>query len=74
MGATGGQSLLGKITYIAAAIFMVTTLTLTVMQGGSGSTGLRDKLKAETSSNAEVAPTEGEVQPVKTEPTTDTSN
>ncbi len=46
MGASGGQSLLGKVTYAAAAIFMITTLSLTVIQGGSGKTGLRDKLKA----------------------------
>ena len=44
-GATGGQSLLGKFTYGAAAIFMVTSITLTVMQSTGGEIGMKDKLK-----------------------------
>ena len=44
-GATGAQSLLGKLTYFAAGIFMVTSITLTVMQGHGGDIGLKEKLK-----------------------------
>jgi preprotein translocase subunit SecG len=44
-GATGATSLLGKLTYAAAGIFMVTSITLTVLGGASGELGLADKLK-----------------------------
>jgi len=47
-GATGATSILGKMTYGAAVIFMVTSISLTVIQGRKGDVGLRDKLKTET--------------------------
>jgi preprotein translocase subunit SecG len=47
-GATGATSILGKFTYGAAVVFMLTSLTLSIIQGKSGSTGLKEKLKAQT--------------------------
>ena len=47
-GASGATSFLGKLTYGAAAIFMVTSVYLTIVQGGGGSVGLSEKLKAQT--------------------------
>lgn len=35
-GATGATTFLGKLTYGAAAIFMLTSITLTIMHGKSG--------------------------------------
>jgi preprotein translocase subunit SecG len=52
-GASGATTFLGKLTYGAAFIFMVTTLTLTVMQGQGGNVGLKEKLQ-ETSAPAEA--------------------
>ena len=43
-GASGATSLLGKLTYGAAAVFMVTSISLTVIQG-SGKIGLTEKLQ-----------------------------
>ena len=45
-GAAGATSLLGKLTYVAACVFMVTTLTLTILMGKGGDVGLSDKLRA----------------------------
>ncbi len=54
-GATGATTLLGKLTYIAAGIFMVTSLWLTVLKGNVGNVGLSEKLKT-TSSQPVSAP------------------
>jgi preprotein translocase subunit SecG len=43
-GATGANQFLSRLTYAAAAIFMTTSLVLTVMQGQAGKTGLMEKL------------------------------
>jgi preprotein translocase subunit SecG len=51
-GATGATTLLGKLTYGAAAVFMVTSITLTVMQGKGGDIGLRERLKSQTQKTA----------------------
>jgi preprotein translocase subunit SecG len=53
-GATGAVTLLGKLTYGAAAIFMVTSITLTILQGGTN-VGLSKKLR-ERSAHSEEAP------------------
>jgi len=45
-GATGATTILGKLTYGAAAIFMVTSIWLTVLKGVGGNMGLSEKLKA----------------------------
>ena len=45
-GAAGATSLLGKLTYAAAGIFMVTTISLTILMGKGGNVGLTDKLRA----------------------------
>ena len=34
------------MTYVAATLFMATSLVLTVMQGKTGKTGLQEKLEA----------------------------
>lgn len=44
-GATGATTLLGKLTYGAALIFMVTSISLTIIQGRGGDVGLTEKLK-----------------------------
>lgn len=44
-GATGATSLLGKLTYGAAGIFMLTSITLTIIQGRGGDVGLKERLK-----------------------------
>ena len=46
LGATGATSLLGKLTYGAAAIFMCTSVILTVM-GSDGDVGLKEQLQQE---------------------------
>jgi preprotein translocase subunit SecG len=51
-GASGATSFLGKLTYGAAAIFMITSISLTVLQGGRGKVGLSEKLKVEAESSA----------------------
>ena len=44
-GATGATSLFGKLTYGAAGIFMLSSITLSIMQGKSGKTGLTESLE-----------------------------
>ena len=58
-GATGATTFLGKLTYGAAAVFIVTTVSLTVLQGKGREVGLGDKLEeaAQTSAPAEEAAT-----------------
>jgi len=51
-GASGATSILGKITYGAAAIFMATSIMLTIMHGKRGEIGLKDRLKATQSETA----------------------
>ncbi len=56
-GATGATSILGKMTYGAAIIFMITSISLTVIQGKGGDIGLKDKLKTETTTPVETTTT-----------------
>lgn len=56
-GATGATTILGKMTYGAAAIFMITSISLTVMQGKGGDVGLKDRLKQGQGSTTEPAAT-----------------
>lgn len=44
-GAGGATSFLGKVTYAVAAIFMVTSIWLSIHQGKSGATGLKERLQ-----------------------------
>ena len=44
-GASGATSFLGKLTYAMGAIFMVSSISLTIIQGKSGDVGLSEKLK-----------------------------
>jgi preprotein translocase subunit SecG len=53
-GATGATSLLGKLTYGAAGVFMVTSIWLTMLQGKGGNVGLREKLEQANPAPAKV--------------------
>ncbi len=64
-GATGATSLLGKLTYGMAAVFMVTSIWLSVEKGNSGRTGLSDRLKQAGSSESQPAKPE---TPATTDP------
>lgn len=44
-GATGAQNFLGKTTYVIAAIFMASSIGLSMIQGTSGKTGLTERLE-----------------------------
>jgi preprotein translocase subunit SecG len=57
-GATGATSILGKLTYGAAFVFMLTSITLTIMHGKGGNVGLKEKLKASSSTQAPAAAVE----------------
>jgi preprotein translocase subunit SecG len=55
-GATGATSLLAKITYGAAAVFMITSISLSILMGRGGSIGLGEKLKEKTSQTSQQQP------------------
>ncbi len=55
-GAGGANSLLTKLTYGAAIIFMATSVALTVIQGRAGKTGLGERLKRQTEAAVTPAP------------------
>jgi len=68
-GASGATSLLGKLTYASAAIFMVTSISLTLMQGKGGNIGLKEKLKEHAvptvPANEATPPPAGQAAPVQ---------
>jgi preprotein translocase subunit SecG len=47
-GATGATSFFGKLTYAAAAIFMISSVWLTVLKSEGGDIGLSEQLKQST--------------------------
>ena len=53
-GATGATSFLGKLTYGAAIVFMLTSIVLVIFQGGH-KIGLSEKLKQQQQENHEPA-------------------
>lgn len=55
-GASGPTSFLGKLTYVFATIFMITSIGLTIMQGTSYDIGLKEKLQR---ASDKESPTEG---------------
>ena len=63
-GAAGPVSLLGRLTYVFAVIFMITSISLTIMQGTNYDIGLKEKLQQASESkpndNATPAPAEKE--------------
>ena len=66
-GATGATSFLGKLTYSAALIFMITSIILVVFQGGH-KIGLKEKLeKQQTQEEPVVAPTDDQSLPLDEE-------
>lgn len=60
-GASGATSFLGKVTYAMAGVFMVTSISLSVLQGNSGKTGLKERL--EQTQNGTPATTAPQTQP-----------
>lgn len=48
-GATGATSFLGKLTYAMAGVFMVTSISLAIIQGSSGEIGLKENLQKKAS-------------------------
>ena len=56
LGATGATTLLGKLTYAAAGIFMVSSISLSVIQGKSGNVGLGKKLQEKAAAAASPSP------------------
>lgn len=65
-GAAGATSFLGKLTYGAAAIFMITSIALTMIEGKTGNIGLKERLKANATEKAgETTPSNPPAQPQK---------
>ena len=56
LGATGATTLLGKLTYAAAGVFMVSSISLSVIQGKSGNVGLGKKLQEKAAAAASPSP------------------
>lgn len=55
-GASGANKFLTRLTYLAAGVFMMTSILLTVLQGRSGKTGLMEKLEKSTPAATQTAP------------------
>lgn len=66
-GSTGATSFLGKLTYGAAAIFMVTTIMLTVYQGHTGDVGLTEALEKKATTGETATPAETTTPPATEE-------
>jgi preprotein translocase subunit SecG len=64
-GAAGATSFLGKLTYGAAFIFMLSTIALTAMQGQNGDKGVNRRLK-EAHSSEVPGSSSSATQPVET--------
>lgn len=70
-GARGPQSFLGKFTTVAAILFMVTSLTLSMLSAGTGHRSVVDGISVDPKANgaipaAPVAPTtSGNIDPFK---------
>lgn len=54
-GAAGSTSLLGKVTYVTATLFMVTSIWLTILQGANYDLGIDDGLGQEAPISASAA-------------------
>lgn len=54
-GASGATSFLGKLTYAMAAVFMTTSISLSILQGNSGQTGLKERLEKKTEQQQQPA-------------------
>lgn len=55
-GAAGATSFLGKLTYGMAAVFMVTSIALTMIKGNSGKTGLTERLQKAGTKTEQATP------------------
>lgn len=62
-GASGGNTFFTRLTYGAALTFMVTSLTLTFVQGKSAKTGLGDRLKQQSTPAETPDSPAGETKP-----------
>ncbi len=74
-GASGATSFLGKLTYAMAAIFMITSIWLSVEKGSSGNTGLTERLKQAEKSEAPAQKEEAkpEASPASSQPAATTT-
>jgi preprotein translocase subunit SecG len=64
-GAGGATSFLGKLTYGAAAIFMISTLALVYLEGRTGNIGLSGKLRAQKQQESVQQPAPAAEEPAK---------
>jgi preprotein translocase subunit SecG len=55
-GASGATSFLGKMTYLMAAVFMITSIALTMVKGSSGKTGLTERLEKAGTKTEQTTP------------------
>ena len=55
-GAAGATSFLGKLTYVMAGVFMVTSIALTMLKGNSGKTGLTERLQKAGAKTEQTTP------------------
>ena len=62
-GASGATSLLGKLTYSAAVVFMFTTISLTIISGNAGKKGIADQLSNQSATGtSELSAPAGEAK------------
>jgi preprotein translocase subunit SecG len=59
-GASGASTFLGKLTYVAAAIFMITSISLTVIHGKGGNIDLKKRLEQMSEQQNTTAPAEAQ--------------
>ena len=71
-GAAGPVSMLAKLTYVFAAIFMITSISLTIMQGTNYDIGLKEKLQKASETNTDNNTTEEETTTPTEQQDTDT--
>ncbi len=67
-GAAGATSFLGKLTYVMAGVFMATSISLTMLKGSSGKTGLTERLQKAGTKTEQTTPASTE-QPAAPAPT-----
>ena len=70
-GAAGSTSLLGKITYITATVFMITSIWLTILQGSGYDIGLTDKLSQDPDPTTPLQESQNDQTP---QPSSDSSD
>lgn len=69
-GAAGSTSFLGKLTYLCAAVFMVTSIWLTILQGSGYDIGLTEDIEKLSQEESPTPTTKN----TNTPPSKDTTN